>query len=136
MRGRTAFPQTMEIFVHGMHRILLLLSGDRARVKAVHFEHAVVSPKEIYRRTFSGPVQFCCTGSGILLSATDRAHGIEGGDSQVHQLARAYLDLQSSLHATDVTSQVRRLDSTLLASGKAGRREIAELLHIHERTLI
>ncbi len=136
MRSPGAFPQTMELFVSGMHRILRLLSGERARARAVYFQHAAVSPMETYRRAFSGPTEFSCPMSGLLISLTDWERKIEGRDSEVDRIARAYLDLQSRLRTTDLTSQVRRLVSALLASGKARRVEVADTLKIHERTLI
>ena len=135
VQNPTAFPQTMELFVSAMHQIMSVLSRGRAHPKAVFFQHAAISKQAMYRRVFAAPVTFSHPFAGLVISSSNWVHRIAGGNSQVHQIARAYLDLQSKFQA-NLTSQVSRLASTLLATGKCKRAEVADLLNVHPRTLI
>ncbi len=135
MQSPGVYPQTMELFVSGMHMILRSLTDGRARAKAVYFPHAAISPLETYRRAFTGPVTFSHSFAGLAISSTEWARPIEGRNSEVHQIAHAYLDLQLKSSPADLTSQVRRLVATLLASGKCARAEVADALNLHPRTL-
>ncbi len=136
MQSSGSYPQTMELFVGAMVRILQILSEGRAHPKAIFFQHPVISRREIYRRALLGPVTFSHGLSGLVISFADWSRAVEGGDSEVHKIARAYLDQQLTSGAADLAAQVRRLVATLLASGRCSRQEIAETLNIHPRTLV
>lgn len=136
IQNQGIYPQSMELFVNALHRILQILSEGRAQAKAIYFQHAAISSRQTYRRAFLVPVTFAHSFAGLAISASDWARTIAGRDSEVYKIAHAYLDLQCNMQTTSLTSQVQRLVAALLASGKCRRTEVAEVLNLHPRTLI
>ena len=135
IKSPTAYPQTMELFVSAMRQIMRLLSEGTAHPKVVFFQHAAISKPAAYRRALAAPVTFSHPFAGLVISSPDWVRTIQGGNAEVHRIARDYLDLQSTFTST-LSSRVARLITTLLASGRCSRAEIADVLHIHPRTLI
>ncbi len=111
------------------------ITGGRARVRKVLFQHHPISPISSYRRYFGCDVFFGQHADGVVYSDDDLRCPIVDPDVQLHAAMTAYIDAQFVSSRTPVHSQTRAAVRQLIGSAACTVERIAAELGLHPRTL-
>lgn len=132
--GAEASPQSIELTLGVMHRILQELLGPQWRPASVHFRHASPQDASTHSAFFGCRVLFRAGFNGVALRPSDLAARPQGGDPGLAHLVRSVLDgaLDSQLGADVV---VRQLVAALLPGGGCTAQMVARHLGVDRRTL-
>lgn len=88
-----------------------------------------------FRRFFRAPLRFDSEQAALVFPATWLRRPVAGFDPRVRGAAEALAATLEGKRQANVVAQVRRALSTLLVSGRASEREVAEAFAMHRRTL-
>jgi AraC-like DNA-binding protein len=102
---------------------------------AVLFQHSPVMPISNYRMRFCAQVLFDQEVNGIVLHPETLGKKVAQANPILHNLAMAYVREASGQLPLDIVSQVKFLIRRSIAGNRFGITDIAQKLHICERTL-
>ena len=127
-------PQSSDMALGSLHRIVRAVAGDDWRALEAHLTHAPPRNRKFYRDYFRCPVFFGAEFDAILMSARD----LERTIPSAHPLMASYL--QKQVEAIDVRplqwdQKVSELVRALLASGDCSIERVAEHFACTRRTV-
>lgn len=132
--GAESSPQSMELALGVMFRILRELLGPHWRPVAVQFRHPPPEEVAAHQRFFGSPVVFRASFNAIAMRPADLQARPQGGDPGLARLVRHMLDgALASEQGTDKV--VRQLVVALLPGGGCTAQLVARHLGVDRRTL-
>ncbi len=129
-----AHPQTVELSLGVMLRVLRLLLGAGYAPTAVHLPHAALTPRADYLRYFSCTPRFGSPRAGMAFPVGDLSRPL-ARDEMAHRVVLDYLDQVVDRHRPTMTSSIRELIRQLLPAGAASVPVIAEQFRLHPKAL-
>lgn len=127
--------QLLELLLADTQTIAQLLTGTHAYAEAMHFPHARLGPRSLYRDFFRCELHFDQNFCAIDVRPSILQSNIAGADEETARLAAEYLAIQHGTAPPDLCGQVSHLIHRLLATGRCDIQMIARQLHLHPRTL-
>jgi AraC-like DNA-binding protein len=127
--------QAMEQILLVGHLTAMEITGERARVRKVHFRHLPVSSLKIYRRYFGCEVCFGQNEDGLFFSERDLACPIIDPDSQVYQRATSFIDAKFTRRRPPVHAQARGVIMQFLGTEHCRNERTASELNLHPKTM-
>jgi len=128
-------PQSYELSMANVVRILSLLGGPDARPSAVSFLHHQQGPDSAYREALGCPVRFSQDRCGFEVPRRLADRPIDSADPQTMRIATKYLESQYLPRSAPLSERVAGLVRRLLPTGQCSAEVIAEQLAMHPRTL-
>ncbi|MEE3853123.1 AraC family transcriptional regulator [Gordonia sp. LSe1-13] len=129
-----ACPQTIELALGVMLRVLRFLLGSDYAPTAVHIPHTPLAPQEEYRRYFACAPTLSSARVGITVLAEDLRRPLVH-DEMAHGVVLDYLDTVVDRHRPTMSSSIRPLIRQLLPTGSAAVPLVAEQFRLHPKTL-
>ena len=127
-------PQTVELSLGVMLRVLRFLMGRSYAPSAVHVPHSPLSPREDYLRHFSCTPRFRSPRAGISFPAKDLDR-LLARDEMAHQVVLEYLDTVLDHRRPAMAASIRQLIRQLLPAGAATVPVVAEQFRLHPKAL-
>jgi AraC-like DNA-binding protein len=132
--GLVQLSQSYELsLANGVH-ILRLLAGAGTNPSRVYFQHAPLSSRATYARTFGCPVEFEVDHAGFDLPAVAMQRPVASADPHARQMAQRFLETSQPPDGR-IADRVGELIHRLLATGQCSIGAIAEQLAMHPRSL-
>jgi len=129
-----AHPQSIELSLGVMLRVLRLLFGPRYAPTCVDLPHQPLVAREEYVRYFSCPPRFESLRTGFTIPAQDLDRPLTR-DEVTHQVVLEYLDTVVDRHRPAMASSIRELIRQLLPAGAATVPVIATQFRLHPKAL-
>ena len=130
-----AMRQVEDLAIGLVHRILTMLAMDDYHLLRVELPHDPLCSPGVYERYFGAPVQFGCRANAAYVSTATIKVQLSERSAQLHQLATAYLDVQSPTPDGRVTTRVEIAIRRTLGTDSCNRNAIALAMAMHPRTL-
>jgi AraC-like DNA-binding protein len=130
-----AMVQQSERMISFLHMVMTRLGGGAYAPLEIWFEHAPVSPPEVYRAVFGVTPRFGQPHNGIVMTSAFLDTPQPGRSEHLRELAVAYLEKLCPSEGATVTSRVRAALEVMMRSGEGAQGEVAQALAMHERTL-
>ncbi len=128
-------PQSADLGVGLLHRIVALLAGGRYGLRSVHLPHPPLAPVARYTEFFGADVRFGQAAALLRVPQALAATPVAGGNRILHDAALDYLSSHFPAPAPTVAERVERLITQGLGSASVDIAAIARLLQTHPRTL-
>ncbi|MBB6253290.1 AraC family transcriptional regulator [Nitrospirillum iridis] len=131
-------PQRTQAVEHALllaHRNIIEISGGRAAVRQVRFQHEPHSSPARYREHFGCDVRFGQPSDGIQVTEDDLLCPVQEADEQIYEMATSYIDSHFPQGAPPTHALVRELIRRHLADENCRNEFIAAELCMHARTL-
>jgi AraC-like DNA-binding protein len=137
MRRPPKHPQTFERGVATVHRYLVAVCGSSYAPKAIHFQHAALSPPARYRAVFGVAPLFSMPEAGVGVARAVLDAPLKGSNAQLRRIAEHYLESVAPRAAlTDaVAPRARVIVTRMMRTGACTQADLADALGLHERTL-
>ncbi|MEZ5130407.1 MAG: AraC family transcriptional regulator [Mycobacterium sp.] len=129
-----AHPQTVELSLTVMLRVLRFLFGAGYTPTSVHLPHQPLSPRQDYVRDFSCTPRFGSPRAGFVIPAADLNRPM-ARDEMAHRVVVEYLDTVIDRHQPAMASSIRPLIRQLLPAGAATVPVIAAQFRLHPKAL-
>lgn len=129
-----AYPQSIELSLGVMLRVLRFLMGWRYAPTSVDLPHQRLVAREEYVRYFSCPPRFESRRAGFTIPAQDLDRPLTR-DEMAHQVVLEYLDSVVDRHRPAMASSIRELIRRLLPAGAATVPVIAAQFRLHPKAL-
>ncbi len=129
-----AHPQTTELSLGVMLRVLRFLLGSTYAPTVVHLPHDPLGPRKDYLRYFSCTPRFGEPRAGFTLAAADLRRPLVR-DEVAHRAMLEYLDSVIDRHDPGMITPVRELVRQLLPTGAASLAVIARQFRLHPKAL-
>ncbi|KZS59786.1 AraC family transcriptional regulator [Mycobacterium ostraviense] len=129
-----AHPQTTELSLGVMLRVLRFLLGAGYAPTVVHLPHQPLTAREDYLRYFSCTPQFGSSRAGFSVSTDDLQRPLVR-DEMAHRVVLDYLDTVIGRHRGTISSSARELIRQLLPTGAATVPVIADQFRLHPKAL-
>lgn len=129
-----AHPQTTELSLGVILRVLRFLLGAHYAPTVVHLPHLPLMALEDYLRYFSGTPQFGSSRAGFVLPTEDLQRPLVR-DEMAHRVVLDYLDTVIQRNRPTMSSSIRELVRQLLPTGAATVVVIAEQFRLHPKAL-
>jgi AraC-like DNA-binding protein len=129
-----AHPQTTELSVGVMLRVLRFLLGPGYTPTVVHLPHSPLTDREDYLRYFSCTPRFGSDRAGFVIPTEDLQRPLVR-DEMAHRVVLEYLDTVVDRHQPTMSSSIRELIRQLLSTGSATVPVIAEQFRLHPKAL-
>jgi AraC-like DNA-binding protein len=140
--GSTEFdpmpPQSADLGVGLLHRIVVLLAGGRYGLRSVHLPHPPLAPVARYTEFFGADVRFGQAAALLRVPQALAAMPVAGDRRPgrvPHDAALDYLSSHFQAPSTTMAERVERLVTQGLGSAPVDIAAIARLLQTHPRTL-
>jgi AraC-like DNA-binding protein len=130
----TAHPQTTELSLGVIVRVLRFLLGAGYAPMVVHLPHPPLTGRDDYLRYFSCTPQFGSSRTGFILPTEDLQRPL-ARDELAHRVVLDYLDTVIDRHRPTMTSSIRELIRQLLPTGAATVTVIADQFRLHPKAL-
>lgn len=117
------------------HGILTLLSAGTYKPLRILLPHSRLSPIKVYRDHFGCEAAFNQPVIALEVAASDLRRALPAHNPQLHMIATAFLEKMGAKPNSLLSVRVREAIKPLLASGSGSHRDLAEVLHLHARTL-
>lgn len=127
--------QNVELSLGVCYHLMKQLIGSDFVAQAIKFSHRPISPLPSYQRYFDAPVSFNQEKDQIVFSRKYLNRNLGTVEPGVQQALRIEMDRQLERYAGDIERQVRSLILDTLGSQATTLEYIADLLHLHPRTL-
>lgn len=127
--------QAMEQILLAGHFAAMEITGNRARVRRVHFRHQPVSSLKTYRRYFGCDVCFGQNEDGVVFSDRDLACPVIEPDAQAYEKATSFIDAEFTRHRPPLHAQARGVIMQFLGTKHCTNDRVAAELYLHPRTL-
>jgi AraC-like DNA-binding protein len=127
-----AHPQTTELSLGVMLRVLRLLLGARYAPTVVDLPHPPLTAREDYLRYFSCRPRFGSNRAGFSLPTEDLQRPLVR-DELAHRVVLDYLDTVIDRHRLTMASSIRELIRRLLPAGAATVPVIADQFRLHPK---
>jgi AraC-like DNA-binding protein len=128
-------PQSADLGLGLLHRIVALLAGGRYGLRSVHLPHPPLAPVARYTEFFGADVRFGQASALLRVPQTLAATPVAGGNPMLHAAALDYLRSHYPAPSPTVTERVERLVTQGLGSAPVDIAAIARNLSTHPRTL-
>jgi AraC-like DNA-binding protein len=130
--------QAVEFTLASLVVVASQIGGEPVRALAVEFAHAAVGGIDAFRQVFGVTPRFDAPASCLVLpcEALDRA--VPAADPALSRIVTAHAEQLLAVHAPAheaIAAQVRRQLAEGMASGPLTLRQIAQRLHLSERSL-
>lgn len=135
LEGVASRRQLYELAIGLIYQELLVMTRGVFAAEAIFFKHSTPLPIAIYRNYFHAPVFFEQDVNAVVLKPDDLKKRIDKANPQMREMVAEYVRQASSVHGSDITSQVRLLINRLLPTGDCGIQQVAKNLSMHQRTL-
>ncbi len=116
-------------------RLIHVLMGENVKGHRLEFSHKPISSLKYYRQFFAMDVSFNQEHNRLFFDSQYLARPITDFNQQVHQQVEDYLTQLLALHGDDIEHQVRTLILQTMGIQEHTLDNIANLLHMHKRTL-
>lgn len=130
-----AHPQFNERCIALAHGVLTLLSPSGYRPQRVLLPHGRLSPLKIYRDHFGCDAVFDQPAWALEVATSDMRRALPAHNPQLHMIATSFLEKMGAKPNALLSVRVREAIKPLLATGSGSHGDLAEVLHIHARTL-
>jgi AraC-like DNA-binding protein len=128
-------PQSADLGLGLLHRIVGLLAGGRYGLRSVHLPHRPLAPVARYTEFFGADVRFNQASALLRVPQTLAATGVAGGNPMLHAAALDYLRSHYPVPSATTAEQVERLLTQGLGSAPVDIAAVARRLSTHPRTL-
>jgi AraC-like DNA-binding protein len=129
-------PQSADLGLGLLHRIIVLLSGDRRYgLRSVHLPHPPLAPVARYTEFFGADVRFGQAAAVLRVPQAIAATPVAGGNRVLREVALDYMAHHFPAPSPTTSELVRRLLAQALGSAPADIVAIARLLRTHPRSL-
>lgn len=127
--------QGRELSLAVCYRLLKNMAGEDFHCNAISFSHRGISPPAIYSSYFTGVVSFNQERDQVVFPSHFLERPIAPFGDTLRQDIQKRMDQQLAVYGQDIERQVRSLILQTLGSQEHSLRNVAMLLHMHERTL-
>ena len=127
--------QAEDLAIGLVHRILSMLVEDTYELLRVELPHEPLCSPSVYARYFAAPVHFGCRANAVYVSTATIRTQLTGRNSQLHQLAVSFLDVQLPAPDGRVANRVDTAIRRTLGTDSCNRTSVARAMAIHPRTL-
>lgn len=128
-------PQTTELCVAYLCRLVDVLSEGALRPASIHFRHAPVGSSAQYRQHLGQLPHFRAAFDGIAIDPLAWRQPMPGHNQQLQQFVARFLLGASPGREASVGDQVHRVLGNLMRVGMADLTAVARALGLHPRTL-
>jgi AraC-like DNA-binding protein len=128
-------PQSADLGLGLLHRIVGLLAGGRYGLRSVHLPHAPLAPVARYTEFFGADVRFNQASAVLRVPQALASTPAPGGNRMLHAAALDYLRSHYPAPPVSTADQVARLITQGLGSAPVDIAAIARHLRTHPRTL-
>ncbi len=129
-----AHPQTTELSLGVMLRVLRFLLGAGYAPTVVHLPHPPLTARDEYLRYFACTPRFGSSRAGFIVPAEDLQRPLVR-DEMAHRVVLDYLDTVIDRHRPTMSSSIRELIRQLLPTGAATVPVIADQFRLHPKAL-
>lgn len=137
--GSTEFdplpPQSVDLGLGLLHRIVLLLHAGPYGLRSVHLPHPALAPVARYSEFFGADVRFARPTAVLRVPADLASTPLRGGDEVLRAIAVEFLESHFPEPGRTVEPRVRAALTQSLGSSQVRIEAVARLLRIHPRTL-
>jgi AraC-like DNA-binding protein len=128
-------PQSVDLGLGLLHRIVLLLGGGRYGLRSVHLPHAPLAPVARYTEFFGADVRFGQAAAVLRVPHRLAEQPVAGGNRLLRDVALEYMRSHFPAPEPSVADQVRQLLVRSLGAARVDIAAIARPLRMHARTL-
>lgn len=128
-------PQFDERCMALAHTCLMLLSAGSYRPLRVLLPHSRLSPLKTYRDYFGCELRFDQPVAALELASSEMRRALPTHNPQLHLIATSFLEKMGAKPNSLLSLRVREAIKPLLATGTCSHSDLAEVLHVHARTL-
>ncbi len=132
---RSSAGQGRELSLAVCYRLLKNMVGDDFYCTEVRFSHQGISPASVYSNYFDGAVSFNQEKDQVIFPSVFLDRPIAPFGDELRLDIQNRMDEQLAAFGSDIESQVRSLILQTLGSQEHSLKNVALLLHMHERTL-
>lgn len=127
--------QAEDLAIGLVHQILAMVAGDDYHLLKVELPHDPLCPPAVYEKYFGAPVQFGCPVNAVCLDSETLKIQLPERSAQLYQTAINYLDVQLPTPDGRVATRVETAIRRTLGTGSCNRKDIAQAMAMHPRTL-
>jgi AraC-like DNA-binding protein len=128
-------PQSIERALLLTQQTAMTLSGGLVKAREIWIAHEPLSPPATYEEYFGVPVRFGQRASGLMFTDADLDTPIPNVDSQLYELATAFIESHFAAKDAVLSTRVRTIVERLLLEGNCTYSNVAAMLGMHPRTL-
>lgn len=129
-------PQMVELSLCRIYQFLAITSGlAKPRILRVSMQHAPLSSSRLGARFFACKISYNEPVNAVYVDRALFSLPSAVRDASFSPLVRTYLEQTRQQTESDIVEVTKRLIAQLLATGRCTREAVAELLHLHPRTL-
>jgi AraC-like DNA-binding protein len=128
-------PQSYELSMANVVRIVRLLGGPEARPSAISFMHDQLASDAAYHEALGCPVRFSQTSCGFEVPRRLADRPIDSADPETRRIATKYLESHYLPSTAALSERVAELARRLLPTGQCSAEVISDQLAMHPRTL-
>lgn len=133
--AETIPPQSIDLGLGLLHRVVGLLRAGPYGLRAAHLPHAPLAPVSRYTAFFGSDVLFDRPHAVLRVPAELAATPVRGGDEMLHGIAVEFLESHFPEPGRLVAPRVRAALAQSLGTSPARVDAVARLLRLHPRTL-
>jgi AraC-like DNA-binding protein len=112
-----------------------MMTGGQFRLRGVSLPHTPSASKAVYRRFFNAPVHFEQPYAGLHVDRDMIRADLKSANPMLRQLAIDYIAQRCPPRAHTMSNRVRHALTRTMGASRGTKKEIAELLSMHPRTL-
>ncbi len=135
LRNQPVQRQTIDLCIADIHRMLLLLGGNRYHLHAVGLPHTPLAPLTAYTRFFAAPALIEQPYATLHVARASLQANLQAVNDTLRQIAVNYLSLHFRDPNQTLSSRVREALRRTLGTTRCNKSDIAGLLGLHPRTL-
>lgn len=133
---RNALPQTIDLGIGIVHRVLTLINGHAPYgLRSVQLTHPRLAPESAYRDYFGAEVRFDCPSAVLRVPNRLFSMPVSGGNELLRDIAIDYLDTHFGHQDVPISELVAAILSEQLGSEGPDLPKVARLLSLHPRSL-
>ncbi|MEK7346310.1 MAG: AraC family transcriptional regulator ligand-binding domain-containing protein [Pseudomonadota bacterium] len=128
--------QMVELSLCRIYQFLAITSGlTKPKILRVSMQHAPLSSSRLGARFFGCKISYNESVNAVYVDRALLSVPTAVRDASISPIVRAYLEQTRQQTESNMVEVTQRLIAQLLATGRCTRDAVAELLHIHPRTL-